>query len=93
MVTYPSVMWSSGFQKMIYLGPQCQQVGEPGSNPALLTHAATWLVTSGEYAHSYIHSLWIHFIFPLHISEFASKQAHCWCPGVGGEGWASEWLQ
>lgn len=33
-----------------------------------------WLVTSGEYAHSYIHSLWIHFIFPLHISEFASNR-------------------
>lgn len=37
MVARPSVVWSRGFQKMLFLGPQCPQGWE--SNPALLTQA------------------------------------------------------
>lgn len=51
VVAHPSVVWSSGFQKKLVLGPQCPQGGESGSNPALLTHAGVWPVTSREDAH------------------------------------------
>lgn len=80
----PICLRSSGIQKMLYLGPQCPQGGEPGSNPALLTRAGVWPVTYWEDTHCYVLCGFIS--FSLHTSEPGRNQACSWRPRRGGLG-------